>query len=46
MRRESLEIVDLFARGTRMIRNTRLEVEDRFLEKSDRNVGLVGRREG
>jgi beta-aspartyl-dipeptidase (metallo-type) len=45
MRRESLEIVDLFARGTRMIHNTRLEVEDRFLEKSDRNVGLVGRRE-
>ena len=45
MRRDSLEIIELFARGNRMIREGKIVVDEAFLEQSDREFHLVGKKE-
>lgn len=40
--RESLEIVETIARGTRMVRDGRAIVTEKFLEGSNRQIGLRG----
>ena len=42
LRKGSLEIVEVIARGQRMVREGSLAVRDRFLEDSSRNVSLIG----
>jgi adenine deaminase len=42
LRRDGLELRDVFARGRAMVRDGRLQVRERFLEGSDRRVELHG----
>lgn len=42
--RDSLDVVEVVARGRRMVRDGRLAVTEHFLEKSDRDVRLTGKK--
>jgi beta-aspartyl-dipeptidase (metallo-type) len=44
MRRDTLDIVDLWAKGRRMIEDGATIVDENFLENSDRRIELVGRK--
>jgi beta-aspartyl-dipeptidase (metallo-type) len=44
LRRETLEITHLFARGKQMIRCGELEVAEQFLTRSNRRISLYGRK--
>jgi len=41
---DSLELVDVIARGKRMVRDGSLAVSERFLENSDRRIDLSGKK--
>jgi beta-aspartyl-dipeptidase (metallo-type) len=42
MRRESLEIVELIAKGRRLVRGGRVALRERFLQENNRRIHLVG----
>lgn len=44
LERGSLEIVEVIARGKRMVRGKQLAEEEQFLEQSDREIELVGKK--
>lgn len=46
LRRETLEPVEVIARGRRLLREGRLVLRERFLEGSNRTIHLVGARAG
>jgi len=45
LRRGSLDVVDVFAKGGRMVRDGTLVVRERFLEDSNRRVTLHGEKD-
>jgi beta-aspartyl-dipeptidase (metallo-type) len=45
MRKDSLDIVDVFAGGRRLVRDGSLTVRERFLEDSNRRVSLLGEKQ-
>jgi beta-aspartyl-dipeptidase (metallo-type) len=42
LKKGSLEIVEVIARGKRMVKEGSLAVREKFLEESFRNVSLIG----
>jgi beta-aspartyl-dipeptidase (metallo-type) len=44
LRRDSLEIVEVIARGRRMVKGGRLNVTEKFLEESNRRITLSGQK--
>jgi len=42
--RDSLEIVEVIARGRRMVKGGRLNVTEKFLEESNRRITLSGQK--
>lgn len=44
LERDSLEIVEVIAQGKRMVRKRQLAEEEKFLEQSDREIELVGKK--